>query len=416
MLLLKSLLLNLLAIFIVLFIIFLLIHKKFDFFLRNFQFHIFLASSILIIISQILRLHTNDCIFYDLSFVPFVIGGLYGKEIVTIGLAVVSILCQIPLGTSGLWVSIIEIFILTVLIICLTRIFTQKSSLWRLGITTLIAAIYTFILHVLSFFLEGIHFRQLVIFSVVLIISTSIVCYINEVLKKTIIVKLEAIENKKIDTSNLFAASISHEIKNQLTAAKGFLQLLIENNHLTDKVKAYATHALDEISQAMANIEYYLTFEKHQTDEPILFDIHDEILTTVTIIEPFAIKNNVSIVTNLNHKGLIQGIPKRFRQAVINVSKNGIEAMPDGGTLTFNTYNQNNRIVMEIKDTGYGMTKEQLSHIGQPFYSLKKEKGTGLGMLVVFQIVEKMHGKWKIESEPNKGTSIYISFPIRNNE
>lgn len=416
MLLLKSLLLNLLAIFVVLFFAFLFIQKKFYFFLKNYRFYIFLASSILIVISHLLTLRTNDCIFYDLRFVPFVIGGLYGQAKVTIGLALISIICRIPFGTDGLWFSILEIFFLSVLVIFLCRHFVQKSSMWRLGITTFIACVYTFILHILSFVFEGIHYHHLMIFSVVLIISTYIVCYINEVLKNTIFIKLKEVHNKQMNTNTLFTASIIHEVKNQLAAAKGFLQLLLENKHLTDKVKSYTTHALEEISQAMEIVESYLSLEKSHTDNPILFDINDEIVTCSKIIEPFAINNHVTIETNLKHIGLIRGIPSKFRQALINIGKNGIEAMPDGGTLTFNSYNKEDQIIVEIKDTGIGMTKEQISQICKPYYSVKKEKGTGLGMMVVLQIVKSMNGKLEIKSTPNKGTSVYMSFPIGNEE
>jgi two-component system sporulation sensor kinase B len=106
----------------------------------------------------------------------------------------------------------------------------------------------------------------------------------------------------------------------------------------------------------------------------------------------------------------LEGDRYKFRQALINIGKNAIEAMDDGGILEIKANKVNDHIVMVISDNGIGMTSEQIKRLGIPYYSTK-EKGTGLGTMVSFGIIKKMNGKIEIKSELGKGTEYKIIFP-----
>ena len=84
--------------------------------------------------------------------------------------------------------------------------------------------------------------------------------------------------------------------------------------------------------------------------------------------------------------------------------------MPSGGTLRVCCRTQNQEVVIDIIDEGIGMTKEQLGKLGTPFYSLK-EKGTGLGLMVSYRIIQSFYGKIQVASEKGKGTTFTITFP-----
>jgi two-component system sporulation sensor kinase B len=108
---------------------------------------------------------------------------------------------------------------------------------------------------------------------------------------------------------------------------------------------------------------------------------------------------------------LVIGEEVMTKQAMLNIMKNAIEAMPHGGTLKILLRKDRLKHIVEISDTVTGMTKEQLERLGKPYYSTNGQKGTGIGLMVSFRIIEEMKGKIIVNSEPGKGTTFQIDFP-----
>jgi len=103
-----------------------------------------------------------------------------------------------------------------------------------------------------------------------------------------------------------------------------------------------------------------------------------------------------------------------LKQVFINLLKNGIESMPSGGKLLVRTENvRDHKIRICIVDEGVGIPKEALARIGEPFYTTK-EKGTGLGLMICYQIIETLQGTLRFESEPGAGTTVEIVLPAYN--
>ena len=96
---------------------------------------------------------------------------------------------------------------------------------------------------------------------------------------------------------------------------------------------------------------------------------------------------------------------------MLNIAKNGIEAIEDGGSLHIEIQMDKDHIILLIRDTGKGMTKEQIKRLGEPYFTTKGAKGTGLGMMVSFSIIHSMNGSIQIKSEFGKGTCFEITFP-----
>jgi two-component system, sporulation sensor kinase B len=103
--------------------------------------------------------------------------------------------------------------------------------------------------------------------------------------------------------------------------------------------------------------------------------------------------------------------PQKLNQSLINIVKNAIESMPNGGFIWLTcTPSDDGYIKINIKDQGIGMTKKQIDRLGSPYYSLK-ESGTGLGMMVSFQIIRSFKGKIQVHSDKDIGTEFIIQLP-----
>jgi len=112
-----------------------------------------------------------------------------------------------------------------------------------------------------------------------------------------------------------------------------------------------------------------------------------------------------------------QGLPDIFcdanqiKQVFLNVIKNSMESMPSGGTITFTIQKKEGHVQIIIKDQGCGIPPERLKRIGEPFYSTK-EKGTGLGLMIIFNLIKEHKGSIEIKSEVDQGTQVEICLPF----
>lgn len=366
----------------------------------------------LIVISLLLSVSVGHGFMYDLRFVPFLLGGLYGGKRVTIGLGFFLLTIRFILGGDGFWLSLFLIIISTIGIFVISPIYVRKALWTKLSIVSIFSIGYAAIGYLIPSLLYGFHDHiEFAIYGVILVISTFFVTYLAEILRTAFVLQLEAMKFEKMEIVSHLAASISHEVRNPLTAVIGFLQLIGENEHSNEKSKSYAMYAIEEANRASEIINDYLTFAKPHSNEECLMNIEKEIRKCQDILRPLTLKQNVDIDTFFQHKGGIKGDPHKFHQVLLNIFKNGIEAMPDGGVLTIQTFENREHIHIKITDTGHGMKQEHIARLGEPYFSLKGHKGTGLGMMVVYRIVESMKGQVTVTSEIDNGTSITLAFP-----
>jgi two-component system sporulation sensor kinase B len=237
--------------------------------------------------------------------------------------------------------------------------------------------------------------------------------YFMEILIKYFYMQDEIHKSERIKMVSEMAASVAHEIRNPLTTVRGFIQLLASENVKSTEKEFYQKISLEELSRADQIISNYLSLAKAGNESIQLLNVAEEINYLENVLSTYANYNNIQIRTNHSDpNGLyyITGDKNKFRQALINIGKNAIEAMQNGGSLEIRMYELGERIFISIKDNGIGMTPEQINRLGTPYYSTK-EKGTGLGTMVTFSIIKKMNGKIEIKSEKGKGTEYIISFP-----
>ncbi|SEM63952.1 ATP-binding protein [Paenibacillus sp. OV219] len=216
-----------------------------------------------------------------------------------------------------------------------------------------------------------------------------------------------------LSTVSQLAASISHEVRNPLSVTRGFLQLLNTPGLTSEKKKDYIKISLEELDRAASIITDYLSFAKPIIDDTANFSLYDELAYIAKMMVPYSTIQDIRFYLLNQAEGiLIYGSSKKFRQALINLIKNGIESMPSGGELRLECTGAVNGIAhIVIADSGIGMDEEMLKRVGKPFFTTK-EKGTGLGMMVAYSLILGMNGEIEVNSKAGVGTSFNIYMPI----
>ncbi|PGV51844.1 HAMP domain-containing sensor histidine kinase [Bacillus sp. AFS037270] len=349
---------------------------------------------------------------FDLRMIPLVLGGLYvGIGPILIG-AMVAIRGFYGINI-GFWQTL-ALYIPLAFILWRFHPWFFKQAPARRILCTICMGMILGILTVLgmSFDVAPLNlvdawFAYLVIPS----LGIGIISYGIEFIRKTNEMQQELIKAEKLKAVEQMGAAISHEIRNPLTAASGFVQLLQDDYLSRQKRKEYLAIVKEELFSAERVIQDYLTFAKPALESLEELNVKSELRQIISILQPLANQNSVEIITDFSIIGFIKGDGQKFRQCFVNVLKNAIESMPHGGYLhVFTEYSQND-VTIKVKDTGIGMSPQQLERLGEPFYSTKGKNGTGLGMMVVYSIVRAMDGSIWVESDVGKGTTFHFQFP-----
>ena len=219
--------------------------------------------------------------------------------------------------------------------------------------------------------------------------------------------------SEKMEIISELAASVAHEVRNPLQVTRGFLQLLAEKQQNSDKV--YLSMALEELDRASGIITDFLTFAKPEAGKVTVLNVLDEFIHIEGILIPLANLQGGKISVHIPKNLYVRGNSSKFKQAFINIIKNSIEALNGEGEILIWGYEEENSIVIHIKDNGEGMGNEVLARLGEPYFS-NKTKGTGLGLMVTFRIIEVMNGEIHFTSERGAGTEVVIRFPSVNQE
>lgn len=213
--------------------------------------------------------------------------------------------------------------------------------------------------------------------------------------------------SEKMEIISELAASVAHEVRNPLQVTRGFLQLMTEQeDHIN---KGYVRIALEELDRASDIITDFLTFAKPEFDQIASLNIAEEFDHIEGILVPMANLEGGKITTDIPPNLWIRGNSSKFKQAFINIIKNSIEALQGQGQIDIWAYAQDGIIKVHVRDNGEGMDEEALHRLGEPYFS-NKIKGTGLGMMVTFRIVEAMNGQISFTSTKGVGTEAVVSF------
>nr|WP_010192343.1 ATP-binding protein [Bacillus sp. m3-13] len=220
---------------------------------------------------------------------------------------------------------------------------------------------------------------------------------------------------RKSDTLTVvgeLAAGIAHEIRNPMTALKGFIQLL-QNSMGEDQYAMYFDVITSELKRIESIITEFLVLAKPQAISYQRKNATVIMKETLDLLSAQASLENVQFITSIE-EGLpdIYCEPNQLKQVFINILKNAIEVMPKGGTVSVALEKiEGEQVLISIRDEGTGIPEDKLKKLGEPFYTTK-ERGTGLGLMVSYKIVEEHNGTIEVSSKLGKGTTFHIKLPI----
>lgn len=218
------------------------------------------------------------------------------------------------------------------------------------------------------------------------------------------------------------ASGIAHDINNAISPISLYAESLLETEHGLsvkgrDNLEVMA-RAIDDVAATVARMrEFYRQREPQLALSTVDLNTLIQHAADLTRARWSDIPQQRGVVIDLRLEmaaelPFVLGVEGEIREALTNLIFNGIDAMPDGGVLTLRSLVADGQVQVEVSDTGCGMDEATQTRCMEPFFTTKGERGTGLGMAMVYGMVQRHGGKVSIRSAPQQGTTVRLSFPV----
>jgi len=233
----------------------------------------------------------------------------------------------------------------------------------------------------------------------------------------------QAIRQERLRALGEMASGVSHDFNNALSPILGYTELLFMNPAILDDKERTMRYlktmniAAKDASDVVKRLRGFYR-ERKEGEIFVPFDLNQLVKQAINLTEPkwkdeaLANNINISIKTDLHSIPHVNGNENELRTVLTNLFFNAVDAMPENGTIAIRTYREDEHIVVEVSDTGVGMTDEVKQRCLEPFFSTKEERGTGLGLSMVHGIIRRHGGDIEIKSEPGEGATFIVRLPI----
>ncbi|HEX8439129.1 sensor histidine kinase, partial [Archangium sp.] len=227
-----------------------------------------------------------------------------------------------------------------------------------------------------------------------------------------------AIEQERLSSLGLMAASVAHEINNPMSYVTSNVDSLLldmrNEQHLSELMKEYVAEVLPDtlagIKRVNAIVSDLRRFSRGGFESHTPYDFTAEVQAALRIAQMQL--GHVRVETQLAEVGTVVGRPRQLVQVLVNLLVNAGHATPGGGVVSLVTRREGAQVRVEVRDTGTGMSEETKQRLFQPFFTTKPAGiGTGLGLSVVQGIIRAHGGRIEVESELGKGTCFIIHLP-----
>ena len=233
------------------------------------------------------------------------------------------------------------------------------------------------------------------------------------------------VQSQRLSAIGTMASGVAHDFKNALMLIMGSGEILLHDAERQRLTNENAIPLLQEILAAAQDAStlvgqlrgFSRSGDSGEVHQPV--NLNSVIEQAVSFTKPkwdtqaFAAGSQIRVKVDFQDIPAIPGNAARLRDAITNLIFNAVDAMPQGGILTLRTRAEGEAVLLEVSDTGIGMTEEVRRSCFEPFFTTKGEQGTGLGLAMVFSIVQHHSGTIDIASEPGKGTTFTVRLPVR---
>lgn len=231
-------------------------------------------------------------------------------------------------------------------------------------------------------------------------------------------------QSQKMEAVGRLAGGVAHDFNNLLMLMSGYLGQLANDPSLAAGHRSLVEQLLATTKRGASLIRQLLAFSRKNQTTPTVADLNTVVLNMEGLLRPL-LSDNIHLEVSLFSGPLyVFHDVNQLELAIMNLAVNARDAMPEGGTLSISTSSEalaagpegqssvSNYAVLEVADTGHGMTPEVQAHVFEPFFTTKvKGKGTGLGLATVYGIVQRAQGQIHISSAPNQGTRFRVYLP-----
>lgn len=223
------------------------------------------------------------------------------------------------------------------------------------------------------------------------------------------------LRSEKLSTLGEMAAIVSHELRSPLVSIGGYARLILEGKDKKAQDE-YVKIIIKEVMRLEKIVRDILDFVKPIELFLKMVNINKLIEDVLLFFQTGMLKENIYVIQHLDHQlPLVPLDPERFKQVLINIFENALDAMIQGGELTIRTYQQDKFVKIEITDTGIGIPDEHLERIIKPFFTTKPH-GIGLGLSISNKIIQGHSGSLDINSTEEQGSTFIISLPTENKQ
>ena len=238
---------------------------------------------------------------------------------------------------------------------------------------------------------------------------------VNQQVERNVSRERREIQEKHVSSLEELSASIAHEIRNPITAAKSLVQQMGEDLDSRENV-SYAKIALEELDRVERSISHLLRFAREEDIQMRDLRIADLVDAALETFRDRLARSDVHVELDLGTDGAMRGDPEKLRRVLINLLGNAFDALEGSETVdpridvTAGENLAGTEVWVRVRDNGPGIDPDALQKIFSPFYT-SKEKGTGLGLAISKKVVDAHGGSLEAHSEPGTGADFLLTFP-----